>query len=52
MITRSGHYYGAPFKVSRGVTQFNPLFTTIFNILMYVVILHWVMVVASEKVVP
>ena len=32
MISRAGGYYGAAFKVFRGVTQVYPLSPTIFNV--------------------
>ena len=52
MLDRSGRYYGAPFKGSRGITQGNLLFPTIFNIVAYTVILHWATVVAGEDAGP
>ena len=52
MVARAGGYYGAAFKVDRGVTQVDPLSPTIFNVVVYAVVRHWVTVmleVAEER---
>ena len=51
MLARVGRYYGAPFKVSRGVMQGNPLLPTIFNMVVEAVIHHWETVVDGYNVV-
>ena len=38
-----------PFKGYRSVTQGEPFSHTIFNVVMYVIICHWEMVVAATK---
>ena len=48
MVAWVGHYYGAPLKSSRGVTQVEPLSPTIFNMVVEVVIFHWAIEVAGE----
>ena len=45
MVSRAGRYYGALFKVSRGVMQGDPLSPTILNMVVDVVICHWESVV-------
>ena len=52
MVSRVGSYYGTPFKVHCGVTQGIPLSTTIFNMVVDVVIFHWVILVAREEAGP
>ena len=52
MVSRAGHYYGAPFAGSRGVTQSELISPTILNMVVDVVIRHWEMVVAGEDAVP
>ena len=42
MVARSGGYYGNSFEVFRGVTQGDPLSPTIFNVVVYAVVRHWV----------
>ena len=44
MAAKAGGYYGAAFKGSRGVTQGNPLSLTIFNVVVDVVVGHWMTV--------
>ena len=43
-VTKTGGYYGAEFKGARGVTQGDPLPSTIFN----VVVRHWVSVMVES----
>ena len=38
MVARAGGYFGIPFKGYRGVTQGNPLYPTIFNMVVDAVI--------------
>ena len=45
IVSRAGPYYSAPFNGSRGVTQGDLLPPNIFNMVVDVVILHWVVVV-------
>ena len=45
MLSRSGHYYGAPFTGSMGFTQGNLIPPTIFNMVVDAFIHHWVTVV-------
>ena len=42
MVARAGGYYGKAFKGERGVTQGGPLSPTIFNVVVDVVVRHWV----------
>ena len=46
------NYYGTPFKVSRGATQGDLLYPTIFKTLVDAVICHWETVVKGEELVP
>ena len=48
MVFREGHYYGVPFKGSRGVTRGNPMSLTIFNMVVDAFICHWVTLVSRE----
>ena len=41
MAARSGGYHGTAFKGSRGVTQGDPLSSTIFNVVVDAVVRHW-----------
>ena len=41
MAARAGGYYGAAFKGKSGVTQGDPLFPTIFNMVVDAVFRHW-----------
>ena len=52
MVSRSGHYYGAPFTGSRGVTHGDPLSPNIFNMVVNVVIFHWETRVSGEDADP
>ena len=40
MVARAGRYYGKGFKGGRGVTQGDPLSTTIFNVVVDAVVCH------------
>ena len=37
MVTKSGKYYRQPFNTGRGVTQEDPVYPTLFNIIVYAV---------------
>ena len=51
MVAKAGGYYRAAFKETRGLTQGDPLSSTIFNMVVDVVVRHWftVMVESSEE---
>ena len=49
IVYRARGYYGHPFKGYRGVTQGDPLYSTIFNLVVDAVICHWVMVVSVTE---
>ena len=42
MVARAGRYYGEAFKGARGVTQGDPLYPIIFNVVVDAVSRHWV----------
>ena len=48
MAARAGGYYGTEFKGERGVTQGDPLYPTIFNVVVDAVVRHWVTGVISD----
>ena len=48
MVVRAGGYYGTGFKRGRGVTQGDPLSPTIFNVVVDVVVRHWVTLEVEE----
>ena len=48
MVARAGAYYGKGFKGGRGVTQGDPLSTTIFNVVVDGVVRHWVTIAVTE----
>ena len=48
MVARAGGYYGTVFGGERGVTQGNPLSPTIFNVVVYAVVRHWVNGIVEE----
>ena len=50
IVDRVGRYYGTPLKVHRRVTQVDHLPLTIFNMVVDVVIYHWVTLVTVEEV--
>ena len=41
MVARAGGYYGEPFRRDRGLNQGDPLSSTIFNVVLDAVFLHW-----------
>ena len=41
MVSGAGRYYGTPFTRSRGVTQGDPLYPTILNMVVDLVIKNW-----------
>ena len=41
-VAREGGYYGTAFQGFRGVIQGDPLFPTIFNVVVDAVVHHWV----------
>ena len=47
MVARAGGYYGAAFKGDQGVTQGDLLSPTIFNVVVDVVVIHWVTVMVE-----
>ena len=47
MVARAGGYYEAVFKGDRGVMQRDPLSPTIFNVVVDVVVRHWVSVMVE-----
>ena len=48
MVVRAEGYYGTGFKGARGVTQGDPLSPTIFNVVVDVVVRHWVTLAVEE----
>ena len=48
-MAREGGYYGSPFRGERGVTQGDPLSTTIFNVVVDVVVCHWESLLVAER---
>ena len=48
MVARAGGYYGTAFGGERGVTQGDPLSSTIFNVVVDAVVRHWVHRVMEE----
>ena len=46
-MARAGGYYGAAFKGDQGVTQGDLLSPTIFNVVVDVVVSHWVTVMVE-----
>ena len=48
MVERAGVYYRTSFRGERGVTQGDPLYPTIFNVVVDVVVQHWVKGVVEE----
>ena len=48
MVARAGGYYGDAFKGAQGVTQGYLLSPTIFNVVVDVVVRHWVTMALDE----
>ena len=48
IVARAGGYYGEDFKGARGVTQGEPLPPTIFNVVVDMVVRHWVTLEMAE----
>ena len=48
MVARAGGYYREGFKRFQGVTQGDPISPTIFNVVVDVVVRHWVTMALSE----
>ena len=48
MATIAGSYYGESFKGFRGVTQGDSLSPTIFNVVVDMVVRHWVIVMVES----
>ena len=48
MVEKAGGYYRAAFKVARGLIQGDPLYPTIFNVVMGAVVWHWVTVMVDS----
>ena len=48
MVARAGGYYGTAFGGERGVTQGDPLYPAIFNVVVDAVVRHWVYRVMEE----
>ena len=49
MVAWVGQYYSTPFKGYHMITQGNPLYPTIFNMVVDAVSRHWVTVVVGEE---
>ena len=50
MVARARRYYGTQFKGHRGVTQVDPLYSTIFNMVVDTLICHWVTLVSGVEI--
>ena len=48
LVARAGGYYGEEFKGAWGMTQGDPLSPTIFNVVVDVVVHHWVTMALNE----
>ena len=48
IVARVGSYYGKGFKGGMGVTQGDPLSSTIFNVVVDAVVRHWLTIAAQE----
>ena len=48
MVARAGGYYKEAFKGARGVTHGDPLSPIIFNVVVDVVVRHWVTMALEE----
>ena len=49
MVKRAGGYFGVPFKVQHGVTQGEPLYPMILNVVVDTVFWNWVTVVVATE---
>ena len=49
MVAKSSIYFGATFKVQRGMTQGYLLSPTIVNVVVHAVLRHWVTVVTAAE---
>ena len=49
MVERAGGYYGLAFQCFRGETQGDLLSPTIFNVVVNVVVKHWVYVMVEVE---
>ena len=49
MVARAGGYYRTAFQGACGVKQVDPLSPTIFNVVVDVVVRHWMMVIVEGK---
>ena len=49
MVERASRYYGDTFNGFRGVTQGDPLSPKLFNIMLDVVIVHWLKIISEEE---
>ena len=49
MVSWAKGYFGTPFKGYRGVTQGDPLSPTIYNLVVYAVLRHWVAMVERAE---
>ena len=49
MVVRVGGYFGDPLKGQHGMTQGDPLLPTMFNVVVDVVLRHWVSVVTEAE---
>ena len=48
MVAKAGGYYGSEFQGSRGVNHGGLLSPTIFNVVVYAVVRHWVAVMVES----
>ena len=48
MVAQAGSYYEKGFKGERGVTQGDPLSPTIFNVVVDMVVRHWLQLATQE----
>ena len=51
MVAQAISYYGYPFKGYQGVTQVDPLLTMLFNVVLYAVIGHCLIIIVDETTV-
>ena len=49
MMAWAGEYYGETLHEERGVSQGNPLFPNIFNVVVDAVVCHWEYLVAGQE---